>query len=46
MDVMVSRDRVRGRLDLLSALALRWHTRLAGRFERELLQEPLDLRAA
>mgnify|MGYP003349176695 FL=1 len=29
--------------DLLGALLLRWHTRLAGRVERELLAEPHDL---
>jgi len=33
-------------LDLLGALSLRWHTRLAGRIERELLSQPMDLEAA
>lgn len=33
-------------LDLLAALALRWHTRLQGRFERELFAEPMDLEGA
>jgi hypothetical protein len=33
-------------LDLLAALQLKWHTRLAGRIEREQLSQPLDLRAA
>ena len=33
-------------LDLLGALQLRWHTRLAGRIERELSSQPLDLEAA
>ncbi len=33
-------------LDLLGALQLRWHTRLAGRIERELGSQPLDLEAA
>ncbi len=33
-------------LDLLGALQLKWHTRLAGRIERELLDQPMDLRAA
>jgi hypothetical protein len=31
-------------LDLLAALQLKWHTRLAGRIEREQLHQPLDLR--
>jgi len=30
-------------LDLVGALQLRWHTRLAGRIERELMHQPLDL---
>ncbi|MFC5495552.1 hypothetical protein [Nocardioides caricicola] len=33
-------------LTLLGALQLRWHTRLAGRIERELNQQPLDLEQA
>jgi hypothetical protein len=33
-------------LDLLAALQLKWHTRLAGRIEREQMTQPLDLRAA
>ena len=33
-------------LDLLGALQLRWHTRLAGRIERELSSQPLDLETA
>jgi hypothetical protein len=32
-------------LDLLGALQLRWHTRLAGQIERELSSQPLDLEA-
>jgi hypothetical protein len=32
--------------DLVAALTLKWHTRLAGRIEREQLHEPMDLRAA
>ena len=31
---------------LLGALQLRWHTRLAGRIERELMSQPLDLERA
>lgn len=33
-------------LTLLGALQLRWHTRLAGRIERELTHQPLDLEQA
>ncbi|MDP3890185.1 hypothetical protein [Nocardioides sp.] len=33
-------------LTLLGALQLRWHTRLSGRIERELLPQPMDLEAA
>lgn len=33
-------------LTLLGALQLRWHTRLAGRIERALMSQPLDLEAA
>ena len=33
-------------LDLLAALQLKWHTRLAGRIEREQLTQPMDLRAS
>lgn len=33
-------------LTLLGALQLRWHTRLAGRIEHELLQQPMDLEGA
>lgn len=33
-------------LTLLGALSLRWHTRLAGRIERELMGQPMDLERA
>lgn len=33
-------------LDLLGALHLRWHTRLAGHIERALMEQPLDLEGA
>jgi hypothetical protein len=33
-------------LAVLSALQLRWHTRLAGRIERNLMNQPLDLESA
>ncbi len=36
----------RDELDLLGALSLKWHTRLAARIERELTQGPTDLEAA
>lgn len=36
----------RDELTLLGALTLRWHTRLAGRIERELMTQPMDLEAA
>lgn len=32
--------------ELLGALQLKWHTRLAGRIEREQLSQPMDLRGA
>jgi hypothetical protein len=32
--------------DLLGALQLRWHTRLSGRIERELMSQPMDLERA
>jgi hypothetical protein len=33
-------------LALVGALSLRWHTRLAGRIERELMAQPMDLEGA
>ncbi len=33
-------------LELLGALQLKWHTRLAGRIEREQMHQPMDLQAA
>lgn len=33
-------------LDLLGALQLRWHTRLAGQIERSLMSQPIDLEQA
>lgn len=33
-------------LTLLGALQLRWHTRLSGRIERELMNQPMDLEQA
>ena len=36
----------RGDLDLIGALWIKWHTRLSGNIERELMAQPLDLEAA
>ena len=33
-------------LDLLAALSLKWHARLSGNIERELMAQPMDLEAA
>jgi hypothetical protein len=33
-------------LDLIAALSLKWHARLSGNIERELMTQPLDLEAA
>lgn len=33
-------------LDLIGALSLKWHARLSGNIERELMAQPLDLEAA
>lgn len=33
-------------LNLIAALQLRWHTRLAGRIERALMEQPVDLESA
>ncbi len=46
MDVDGVRTAFTGELDLLGALQLRWHTRLAGHIDRELLGQPLDLEQA
>ncbi|HYH33787.1 MAG TPA: hypothetical protein VD814_01410 [Nocardioides sp.] len=46
LDVDGARAVFADELDLLGALQLRWHTRLAGRIERELMSQPLDLEAA
>ncbi|MGH3495941.1 MAG: hypothetical protein ACRDP1_00550 [Nocardioidaceae bacterium] len=32
--------------DLLLAVQMRWHTRLSGRIDRELMNDPMDLRSA
>lgn len=46
MDVPGVSDHFRDELDLLAALLLRWHARLSGNIERELMLEPLDLESA
>ncbi|RYP84137.1 hypothetical protein EKO23_16845 [Nocardioides guangzhouensis] len=46
MDLPGVAETFRGELDLLATLQLRWHTRLAGRIERELGDQPLDLDSA
>ena len=43
MDVEGVADTFGDELTLLGALQLRWHTRLAGRIERELMAQPMDL---
>jgi hypothetical protein len=46
MDVDGVADTFEDPLDLLCTLQLKWHTRLAGRIERELMSQPLDLTSA
>ena len=46
MDVTGVTEAFGDELTLLGALQLRWHTRLAGRIERELAREPADPAAA
>lgn len=46
LDVAGVREAFDDELDLLGALQLRWHTRLAGRIDRALMSQPLDLDAA
>lgn len=46
MDVAGVTDCFDDELDLLSAMMLKWHTRLAGNIERALGEQPLDLEAA
>jgi hypothetical protein len=43
MDVEGVTEKFRDELDLLSALQLKWHTRLAGHVERQLMTQPMDL---
>ncbi len=46
MDVSGVAETFGDELSLLAALQLKWHTRLAGHIERELVAQPLDLQAA
>lgn len=46
MDVTGVRETFGDELALLGALQLRWHTRLAGRIDRELMHQPMDLEDA
>jgi hypothetical protein len=46
MDVEGVAETFGDELSLLGALQLRWHTRLAGRIERELMGQPMDLERA
>lgn len=43
MDVYGVAETFGDELSLLAALQLRWHTRLAGHIERQLMNQPLDL---
>lgn len=46
MDVEGVAETFGDELALLGALSMRWHTRLAGRIERELIDQPMDLETA
>lgn len=46
LDVPGAREVFADDLDLLGALQLRWQTRLAGRIERALMEQPMDLEGA
>ena len=46
MDVEGVAETFGDELSLLGALQLRWHTRLGGRIERELMHQPMDLERA
>lgn len=46
MDVDGVREKFVDELDLLGAIQLRWHTRLAGHIERRLSEQPMDLESA
>lgn len=46
MDLPGVRETFRDELDLIGALTLKWHARLSGNIERELMAQPMDLEAA
>ncbi|MET3963126.1 hypothetical protein ABIE44_003060 [Marmoricola sp. OAE513] len=46
MDVPGVPETFGSELDLIGALALKWHARLSGNIERELMAQPMDLEAA
>jgi hypothetical protein len=46
MDLPGVPETFRDELDLIGALALKWHARLGGNIERELMTQPLDLEGA
>lgn len=46
MDLPGVTETFRDELDLLAALHLKWHARLSGNIERELMHQPLDLEGA
>jgi hypothetical protein len=46
LDVPGATEAFEDELALLGALQLRWHTRLSGRIERELMRQPMDLEGA
>lgn len=46
MDVPGVSENFADELDLLSALMLKWHARLSGNIERQLMREPMDLEHA
>jgi hypothetical protein len=46
MDVDGVAETFRDELDLLGALTMKWHTRLAGQIEQMTVSQPMDLRAA
>lgn len=46
LDIPGVSETFRDELDLLAALHLKWHARLSGNIERELMAQPMDLESA
>ena len=46
MDIEGVRAKFDDEFDVITTLQLKWHTRLAGNLERQLSEQPVDLRAA